>query len=175
MAAAHADIQRDFVRAIGLREQDTIMARQSGGFRHELSAGLARLGEYYIRLGRPKEALERCQEGLTISLKMSNKLEGGHTYMVLAEVYASDEYRDWDRAAWHFEESVKAFRAVGAQLDVARAYLAGARISLAKGDGAARELAEKAREIAAARGARPVVEEAEEILARTLREEEQAQ
>jgi hypothetical protein len=91
----------------------------------------------------------------------------------LAEVYASDEYRDWDRAAWYLEESLKAFRTVGAKLDIARAYLAGARISLVKGDGEARELTQKAREIAAARGARPVVEEAEEILARTVREEEQ--
>ncbi len=50
------------------------------------------------------------------------------------EVDASDEYRDFDRAAWHLEESLKAARAVGARLDVARSYLSGARISLIKGD-----------------------------------------
>lgn len=100
------------------------------------------------------------------------RLEYGHAYRILGEVYASDEYRDFDRAAWHLEESLKAARAVGAQLDVAR-YLSGARISLIKGDHVARELAEKARQIADACGARPVVEEAEEILTSAAQEEEQ--
>ena len=162
---AQAEIGRDFERAIELAQQSRVMPLQSGGFQHELSANLARLGEYWIRLGRPREALQHCQESLAISLKMANKLEYGHAYMVLAEVYASEEYRDWDGAGRYLEESLKAFGAVGAQLDVARAYLAGARISLMKGDGSAPELARKAREIATTRGARPVVEEAEDILA----------
>jgi tetratricopeptide (TPR) repeat protein len=83
MTASQAEVQRDFVQAIRLRGQGEVMARQSGGFQHELSANLARLGDYYMRLGQPKEALERCQESLAISLKMSNKLEYGHAYMVL--------------------------------------------------------------------------------------------
>ena len=112
------------------------------------------------------EALEHAQESLRIAQAMGNKLEYGYAYMVLAEIYAQEEYRDWARATWYFEESLKAFREVGAQLDVARAYLAGARISLLKADGKAPELAQMGRAIAAARGARPLAEEAEEILAR---------
>jgi class 3 adenylate cyclase/tetratricopeptide (TPR) repeat protein len=165
MDADRARVQRDFEAAIELRQTEAAMARQSGGFQHEFSAGQARLGECYARIGQSKRALECCQESLAVALKMSNKLEYGYAYMVLAEVYASNEYRDWARAAWYFEESLKAFREVGAQLDVARAYLAGARISLLKADGKAPELAQMGRELAASRGARPLAEEAEEILA----------
>jgi len=160
-----AEAQQEHETGIELRRQMVTMSRESGGFRHELSATLARQAADELRLGRLPEALEHAQESLRIALAMGNKLEYGYAYMVLAEIHAQEEYRDWARASWYFEESLKAFREVGAQLDVARAYLAGARISLLKADGKAPELAQMGRDVAAARGAGPLAEEAEEILA----------
>ena len=90
-----------------------------------------------MRLGRYQKAFEYCQQGLAISLRTSNKLEYGYAYMVLAELYATEAACDWDKAAWYRDESLKAFREVGAKVDVGLAHLAGARITLLHGDGTA--------------------------------------
>lgn len=114
--------------------------------------------------GRYQEAFEYCQEGLAIALKTSNKLEYGYTYMVLAELCATEAYRDWDKAAWYLDESLKAFREADAKVDVGRAHLAGARIALRRGNGTARRWAETARQIFAEHGAKALLEDAEELL-----------
>jgi hypothetical protein len=75
------------------------MGRESGGVQHEVSYACARAAEALLRLGRSQEAFEHCHQGLAISLKTANKLEYGYAYMVLAEIHASEDYRDWDKAA----------------------------------------------------------------------------
>jgi hypothetical protein len=85
--------------------------------------------------------------------------------MVLAEIHASEEYRDWDKSAWCLDESLKAFHEVGAKVDVGRAHLAGVRIALLCGDGTARRWAETARDIFAEHSAKALLKEAEVLLA----------
>jgi predicted ATPase len=159
-----AGLERDFGRSLEYSHPIIQMGKESGGFQHEVSWAYARAAEALLRLGRYQEAFDYCHQGLAISLKVSNKLEYGYAYMVLAEIHASEEYRDWDKAAWYLEESLKAFREVGAQVDVGRAHLAGARIALLRHDGTACQWAEKARDIFAERGAKALLREAKELL-----------
>jgi tetratricopeptide (TPR) repeat protein len=144
------------------------MGKESGGFQHETSWALARLAECCLRLGHLKEAVDYAQQCLDIALKISNKLEYGVAYQVLAELYVSEEYRDWDKAARYLDESFEALRDAGAELDVGRTYLAAARIARLKGDGNARKLTETARDIFIARKSRPLREEAEALLSSLL-------
>jgi tetratricopeptide (TPR) repeat protein len=160
-----AEAERNFEKALANSSSQIQMGKESGGFQHEVSAHLARSAEYLLRLGRYSEAFAYCHQGLAISLKTSNKLEYGYAYMILAEVHASEDYRDWDKAVWYLEESLKAFREVGAQIDLGRAHLAGARIAVLRQDGSARQWAETARDIFAERGAKALRKEAEELLA----------
>jgi tetratricopeptide (TPR) repeat protein len=141
------------------------MGTESGGFQHEVSYAFARAAEALLRLGRYREAFAYCHQGLAIARKVSNKLEYGYGYMVLAELHASAVYQDWDKAAWYLEESFKAFREVGSQIDVGRAHLAGARMALLRQDGSARQWTETARTIFMERGAKALQKEAEELLA----------
>jgi tetratricopeptide (TPR) repeat protein len=159
-----AAIERDLENAIRHANRSVQMGKESGGFQHEVSAALARAAECLLRLGRYREAFDYCQQSLVISLKASNKLEYGYAYMVLAEIHASEDYRDWEKAAWYLDESLKTFQDVGAQVDVGRVYLAGARISLLRKDGNARQLAHAAREIFAERGAKALLKEAEQLM-----------
>ena len=53
-----------------------------------VSYASARAAEALLRLGRYREAFAYCHQGLAISLKVSNKLEYGYGYMVLAEIPA---------------------------------------------------------------------------------------
>jgi predicted ATPase/class 3 adenylate cyclase len=160
-----AAAEKDFEGAFASMNAVIQMGTDSGGFQHEVSYAFARATEALLRLGRYREAFEYCQEGLAIALKVSNKLEYGYVYMVLAELHASEAYQDWDKAAWYLEESFKAFREVGSQIDVGRAHLAGARIALLRQDGSARQWTETAKTIFAERGAKALQKEAEELLA----------
>jgi tetratricopeptide (TPR) repeat protein len=157
--------EKHFDKAFEYASEWIHMGKASGGFQHEVSAVYARAAECLLRLGRYREAFDACHQGLAISLHASNKLEYGKAYRVLAEIHASEEYRDWDKAAWYLEESLKAFREVGAQIDLGRTHLAGARIALLRQDGSARQWAETARDIFAERGAKALLKEAEELLA----------
>jgi tetratricopeptide (TPR) repeat protein len=157
--------EKDFERALEHAQQVIRMGAESGGFPHEVSHQFARGAEYLLRLGRTQEALDYCQQGVAISQPASNKLESGYASMVLAEIYASETYQDWDKAARYLEESLTDFREVEAQVDVGRAYLAGARIALQRQDGSARQRAETARDIFAKRGATVLLREVEEMLA----------
>ena len=112
-----------------------------------------------------QDAYDYCQQGLAISQKASNRLEYGYAYMVLAEIHASEGHRDWDKAAWHLEESLKAFREVAARVDIGRAHLAGARIALQRQNSSARQWAETARDIFATQGATALLREVEDMLA----------
>lgn len=158
-AAADKDFESAFEAANALID----MGQASGGFQHEVSYAFARAAEALLRLGRYREAFAYCHKGLAISLKTSNKLEYGYAYMVLAEIHASKEYQDWDKATWYLEESLKAFRKVGAQVDVGRAHLAGVRTAQRRQDDSARQWAETARDIFAERGAKALLKEAEEL------------
>jgi class 3 adenylate cyclase/tetratricopeptide (TPR) repeat protein len=164
----HRDFQagsfRDFEKALEYGNHAIEMSKESGGFQHEMSAGLARAAEELVRLDRHREAFEYCHQGLAISLKASNKLEYGYAYKVLAEVHASEAYRDWDKAVWYLEESVKAFTEAGSQLHLGQAHLAGARVALQRQDGMARQWAEKAKDIFAECGAKGFLKETEEFL-----------
>jgi predicted ATPase len=148
-----------------LKVPDTIqMGQESGGFQHEVSQFFANAAGYLLRLGRYREAFEHCHQALTASLKAGNKKVYGCAYMVLAEVHTSEDYRDWDKATWYLEESLKAFREVGAQIDLGRAYLAGGRIAVERQDNNAHQWAEQARDIFAECGASALLKEAEELL-----------
>jgi class 3 adenylate cyclase/tetratricopeptide (TPR) repeat protein len=160
-----AELAKDFERAVASVNIQISRGIASGGFQHEVSSCFARGAAFLLRLGRYQEAFEYCQKGLAISLKTANRLEYGYAYMVLAELHASEMYRNWDKAAWYLEESLKAFREVGAQIDVGRAHLTGARIAMQRQDGSARQWAETARDIFAERGAKVLLQEAEELLA----------
>jgi tetratricopeptide (TPR) repeat protein len=159
--AAHAG---DFAGALEHYNVVIHLYKEVRARRHELSFNLGRAAEMLLRLGRYREAFDYSQEGLAIALETSNKLEYGYAYMVLAEFHASEAYRDWEKASWYLEESLKAFREVGAQVDIGRAYLAGARIARLRNDGNARQWAKTARAIFAERGAKVLRQEAEELL-----------
>jgi tetratricopeptide (TPR) repeat protein len=165
MWGCELEYQRDFENAMGHYKALIQMGRESGGFQHETSWALARLAECCLRLGHLNEAMDYAHQCLDIALRISNKLEYGAAYKVLAELHVFDEYRDWSRAARYLDESLKAFRDVGAELDVGRTYLAAARIARLKGDDNVRELAGAARDIAHATKSRPLQEEAEALLA----------
>lgn len=154
---------KDFVSAFKAAKGVIDMGQNSGGFQHEVSYVSARAAEALLRLGRYHEASAYCQKGLAISLKTANKLEYGYAYMVLAEIHAAPASRDWAKAAWYLEESLKAFRQVGAQIDVGRAHLAGARIAQQRQDNSARQWATTARDIFAERGAQALLKEAEAL------------
>ena len=160
-----ATAEKDYEGAFASLHAVIHMGTASGGFQHEVSYTFTRAAEALLRLGRYREAFEYCHQGLAISLKVSNKLEYGYGYMVLGELHASEAYQDWDKAAWYLEESCKAFREVGAQIDVGRAHLAGARMALLRQDGSARQWTETARTIFMERGAKALQKEAEELLA----------
>jgi predicted ATPase/class 3 adenylate cyclase len=155
---------KDFETALAYSERGRRMGQESGGLQHMVSARFAHEAEWLLRLGRYREAFEYCQQSLEISLQASNKLEYGHAYMVLAEIHASEAYRDWDKAAWYLEESLKAFREVGGQVYVGQVHLAGARIAVRRQDGSARQWAEKARDIFVERGAKALLQEVETLL-----------
>ena len=79
--------------------------------------------------------------------RVSLRLEGGCALAVLAEVYASEGYRDHDNAEACYSEAVAALEAVGGS-DIGRAHLAGARIARARGEGdLARARARQAQQI----------------------------
>lgn len=156
---------RDFAAALECATQVIAMGRASGGFQHEVSHQYARAAEYLLRLGRYREAFDYCHEALKIARHTANKLEYGYAYMLLAEIHASEAYEDWQQAEWYLRQSLTAFREVGAQVDVGRAHLAGARMARRRGDGRARHWAETARDIFASRGARVLLREAEAWLA----------
>jgi predicted ATPase/class 3 adenylate cyclase len=156
---------KDFEGALEHAQHVIRMGTESGGFSHEVSHQFARGAEALLRLGRVREAHDYCQQGLAIAQPASNKLESGYASMVLAEVHASEAYRDWDKAVWYLDESLKAFREVGATVDVGRAHLAGARIARLREDDTARRWAAQARDIFAERGANALLKEAAELLA----------
>jgi class 3 adenylate cyclase/DNA-binding winged helix-turn-helix (wHTH) protein/tetratricopeptide (TPR) repeat protein len=156
---------RDFAGALACATQVITMGRESGGFQHEVSHQCARAAEYLVRLGRYQEAFDYCHEALEIARHTANTLEYGYAYMLLAEIHASEAYEDWQQADWYLHQSLTAFREVGAQVDVGRAHLAGARIARRRGGGSARHWAETARAIFADRGARVLLQEAETWLA----------
>jgi hypothetical protein len=116
-------------------------------------------------LGRYDQALEVCSQSLEISLRASNKMEHGYAYKVLAEIHGSETYREWEKAAWYLEESVKAFTKAGTRFHLGQTHLAGARIALQRQDGTARQWAEKAKDIFAECGAKGFLKETEEFLA----------
>ncbi|MFC1885844.1 tetratricopeptide repeat protein, partial [Thermodesulfobacteriota bacterium] len=140
------------------------MGKESGGFQHEVTQALAHFAEIHLRLGRYREAFEYCQQSLEISLRLSNMVTYGHAYRVLAEIHTSEEYRDWEKASWYLEESLKAYREVGSQANLGLAYLIGARIALQRKDGTARQWAETARNIFSELGAKLYLQDAEEFL-----------
>jgi predicted ATPase len=160
-----AAADKDYEGACTSMQAMVHMGTASGGFQHEVSYAFARAAEALLRLGRYREAFEYCHQGLAIALKVSNKLEYGYGYMVLAEIHASEIYNDWDKSSLYLEESFKAFREVGSQIDVGRAHLAGARIALRRQDASARQWTETAKSIFAERGAKALQKEAEELLA----------
>ena len=155
---------RDYTAALEYANQVVDMGKASGGFQHEVAHQCVRGAEYLLRLGRSREAFDSCQAGLTLALETSNTLESGYAYMVLAELHASEAYEDWEQASWYLEESLKALRTVGAQVDVGRAHLAGGRIARRRHDGSARQWAESARDLLTACGATPLLHEAEAFL-----------
>lgn len=159
-----AEHEKDFEAGFERSKTMIQMGQESGGFQHEVSASCGIIAGALVGLGRYREAFDYCHRGLAISLNASNKLEYGRAYMVLAEIHASEAYRDWDKAAWHLEESLKAFREVGAKVDVGRAHLSGARIAVQRQDGSARQWAETAMDIFAERGANALLRETEELL-----------
>ena len=89
-----AELAKDFARALESLNFLIAMGKASGGFQHEVSAAFAWGAAFLLRLVRYQEAFEYCQEGLEISLRTSNKLAYGNAYMVLAELYATEEYCD---------------------------------------------------------------------------------
>jgi tetratricopeptide (TPR) repeat protein len=156
--------QKDYKSALEYGNYMIQMGKESGGFQHEVSTSLSIQAEALLRLGRYRESLEYCQQSLEISLRLSNKLSYGNAYLVLAEIYASEEYRDWEKASWYVEESLKAYREVGSQAFWGRAHLTGARIALQRKDSTARRWAETARNIFMELGAKLYLQEAEEFL-----------
>lgn len=156
--------EKDYKGALQHVQHVIRMGTESGGFPHEVSHQYARGAEYHLRLGHVNEAFDYCQHGLAISQPASNKLEFGYAYMVLAEVHSTEAYQDWHKADGYLEESLQAFHQVGAQVDIGRACLAGARIATQRQDGKARQWTEKARDIFAERGANILLQAAEEQL-----------
>jgi tetratricopeptide (TPR) repeat protein len=162
--AERAALNQDFQRELESARYAIQASKESGGIQHENAFSFARASEALMRLGRDLDALEHCQQSINIARKMSCKLECGYAYMVAAEIYASRIHEDWEKAKWYLEESLKAFRDVGAQVELGRANLAGARIALRRQDGTARQWAETAMGIFQERGARPLLQEAEQLL-----------
>jgi tetratricopeptide (TPR) repeat protein len=147
MRSFHAFLLSDYEQSMEYSRQAVAMAKSSGGFQHELSAQLRVIAESLLKLERYRDAYDLCRQCLDIAEPSGNKLEYGYAFALLAEIYATDEFDDLDEAENYFEKSLMTLGDVGAKLDVARAYAAGARVSLARGDGRARELAEAARKL----------------------------
>jgi tetratricopeptide (TPR) repeat protein len=164
--AERAALERDFERELESAIHAIRASEESGGIQHEAAFAFARAAEAHLRLGHQLDALECCEQGLAIARRMSNnKLEYGYAFMVLAEIHTSQPHRDREKSASYLEESLSAFSEVGARIEQGRAHLAGARIAVAFGDKTARECAETARSIFAEQGCKPLLEEAEELLA----------
>jgi tetratricopeptide (TPR) repeat protein len=159
-----AALKRDFKKELESANYAIKAAKESGGMQHELAFSFIRAAEALLRLGRSQEAIEHCHQGIAIARRMSNKLEYGYGYMVLAEIHASERYQDWENAERYLDESLKAFGEVGAQIELGRANLAGARIALQRRDGRAKQWAEIARAIFEKQGAKILLQESEELL-----------
>jgi tetratricopeptide (TPR) repeat protein len=157
--------RREFEKALEHMKYEIQMGQESGGFQHEVAAALVFSAEALLRLGRYEEALGHCQQCLAISLKPDNKLESGKAFRVLAEIHASEPYRDWGKVDEYLAASLKALREAGNEVFLAELDLSKARIALLRNDGTARQWAETARGIFEERGAKAYLRDAEELLA----------
>jgi tetratricopeptide (TPR) repeat protein len=73
--AAHAQMARDWERALERHEIAIQIGKESGGFHHEVSWSYARGAEALMHLGRTSDAIEFCRHSLALSLPAGNKLE----------------------------------------------------------------------------------------------------
>jgi predicted ATPase/class 3 adenylate cyclase len=112
------------------------MARRMVGYRSETCFVLARAAECLLRLGRVAEAWGLCSECLAIAEPLGIQIEAGYARMVLAQIHAEDEYRDWPRAHELIADARQMLATVGARLDVGLADLGEARILLRHGSAA---------------------------------------
>ena len=141
------------------------MGERSHGFQHEIAATLAKKAECLTILQRYDEALDCCEKSLPVALHNSNKLESGRVYAILAEIHASKGFQDYDKAEAYFEQALKAFHDAGAESDIGRAYLAGARVAIARNDvDSAKQRATKAKRILTKHGRRFYLKQIEELI-----------
>jgi class 3 adenylate cyclase/tetratricopeptide (TPR) repeat protein len=122
----------------------TDMAGRSTGNRSETCFVIARAAECLLHLGSVGEAWNLCNECLALAEPLGIRIEIGYARMVLAQLYAEEEYRDWSRALELIADARELLAAVGAQLDVGLADLGEARIL--RRQGRAVLAAQKARE-----------------------------
>jgi tetratricopeptide (TPR) repeat protein len=160
-----AFLDRKYEKAVEYMQHMIQMGQESGGFQHEVGATLTHSADALVRLGRYQEAFEYCQQSLAISLKTASKVEQGRAYKVLAEIRASEPYRDWGKAEGYLQESLKLLHEAGGKIFEGETHLSGARIARLRNDGSARRWADTARDIFARCGAKPYLKEAEELLA----------
>ena len=125
---------------------------------------LARKADVYLELGRIREARDAGEQARSLAARISLRLEDGYALAVLAEVYASDAYRDHDKAEACYADAVAALEAVGGS-DIGRAHLAGARIARTRGErDLARDRARQAQQILAAHKRGYFLRQAEALL-----------
>ena len=145
--ARGAWLQGDLEQAVEGFQRAIDFATESGGMPHETVAMHRNKADIYLELGRTREARDAGEQARSLAARISLRSEDGYALAVLAEVYASDAYRDHDKAEACYADAVAALAAVGGS-DIGRAHLAGARIARTRGEhDLARDRARKAQQI----------------------------
>jgi tetratricopeptide (TPR) repeat protein len=127
-----------------IREHNT-RAASSGGFQHEMSAGMGTLTQYLAEQGKFKEALQQGREALHKMEELDNGLQACETHAVMATILVGLGPQHLQEAQTHAEASQKIAHRVGAKRVVGCGLLAEARIALAQSDKLAKTRAEEAR------------------------------
>jgi len=109
-------------------------AASSGGFQHEMSAGMGALAFYLAEQGKFKEALQQGREALDKMEELDNGLQACETHAVMATILVDLGPQHLQEAQAHAEASQNIALRVGAKRVVGCGLLAEARIALARGD-----------------------------------------
>jgi class 3 adenylate cyclase/tetratricopeptide (TPR) repeat protein len=120
--------------AVAVSREQIARGASSGGFQHEMTAGMGLLAHYLAEQGRYKEALQQAREALHKMEELDNGLQACETHAVMASILVDLGPQHLQEAQVHAEASQNIAHRIGAKRVVGCGLLAEARIALAQGD-----------------------------------------
>ena len=139
---------KDSENGFEIAERGVEIVQHGGFFAHETAATYARAAALYFIAGHTDLAWRNAEKAIEWAKNGPIRLELGIASVVLMQLYAERGSRgDWEIARRYLQAALESFTAVGAELDLGRAHLAGAEILQSNDSSEARFHAERARAI----------------------------